>query len=566
MVLLELPPEPGTLTIDPHEHQGPVVTHQRLSLKVSQRLPKVVHVEPQRKIRAAPKGGLSRPSPPILSQQHALDPARALPSRNRMPYKLLPRSARGMSRSLSTSGLVSISSASGHESEHQLLLQQPNTASVSSLPPPDSLRPSASLPQLQPAPAKLQPPHQPPPHQPPPHQPPPPPPAPPPPSSQEALAVRRVETDGSREVDMSVDVTAGASVRLGGGSGGDATVSALSPPPPTPLLLHRERVAALRAAPLLSTLEEPALQQLAAAAVEKECKKYHSLRPTRSVCILVYGQLEPKEGAHLLLTGPTPPELLTTAAAVTDPTCASAAAAVTIDGAVAGTAGERGATLGLPNLLGGLVTSPPAFLALQPSLLLQLPLEPLLALMPSALMAHLGTEARLRMLLAHPAFAELSPPVPEMRHLASLTRLEAATDHARILSAGEPCDQLRILMHGRVDICDADGQVLRTCDRTMTPPLGETPPADGSPPRPQPYTALAAESGCLLVCGGADAADAAFAIMAVAHMPADSVAARAAADAKAKAAEKASANKRPPGGPAILSVVEQLVATKAAMA
>ena len=45
MVLLELPPEPGTLTIDPHEHQGPVVTHQRLSLKVSQRLPKVVHVE-----------------------------------------------------------------------------------------------------------------------------------------------------------------------------------------------------------------------------------------------------------------------------------------------------------------------------------------------------------------------------------------------------------------------------------------------------------------------------------------------------------------------------------------
>ena len=57
MVLLELPPEPGTLTIDPREHQGPVVTHQRLSLKVSQRLPKVVHVEPQRKIRAAPKGG-----------------------------------------------------------------------------------------------------------------------------------------------------------------------------------------------------------------------------------------------------------------------------------------------------------------------------------------------------------------------------------------------------------------------------------------------------------------------------------------------------------------------------
>ena len=65
-----------------------------------------------------------------------------------------------------------------------------------------------------------------------------------------------------------------------------------------------------------------------------------------------------------------PPELLTTAP---DAATAGAASAVALECAVAGEAGEGGATLGLANLLGGLVAAPPSFLATQPSLLLQLP-------------------------------------------------------------------------------------------------------------------------------------------------------------------------------------------------
>ena len=260
-------------------------------------------------------------------------------------------------------------------------------------------------------------------------------------------------------------------------------------------------------------LPEVALQALSAVAVEKEAKKYQSLRPTRSLFVLVHGAVANREDTHLSLTGPMPPELLTT---VPDVNHAAAAAAVAIDGAVADEVTDAGATLGLQFLVGGLVVAPPSFLMLQPTLLLQLPVEAvhdsLQAGCPLVLQA-LGAEARLRMLLAHPTFLELSAPVPELRSLASLLQTVSAQDGAQIFEQGEPCEHLRLLMHGRVDLYDEANprkpRLFRTVDATLPPPLGEMPSAAcAAEPTTQPYSAVAAESTCLILRGGPAAADA----------------------------------------------------------
>ena len=507
----------------------PAIPSITMQLKVSMPTRAIHPEQPPRPRRAAPRGGLTRPSPPVLTQLHALDPARALPT-NRLPYKLLPRTPRGMSRSRSTSsGLIS----SGGTSQLQLLSASESSAlllpsaSLPQLPrsgsaasdaapsetrPPDALAPSAaaetqqnSQTQQNPQTQQMPPPPPPRPQQ---QKAPPPQPPPVPPPQQEVVA--------------SDDATSGAAAKRGGGraepvsaqphvdlSAEARSASAAAPSPPAlplPLLRNRERIVAMRRCPLLAGLPEAALQQLAASAVEKECKKYHALRPTRSVCVLVHGGFANKEGAHVSLTGPMPTELLTTAP---DPATASAASAVALECAVAGEAGEAGATLGLANLLGGLVTVPVSFLATQPSLLLQLPVDALLQALPPASLAALGTEARVRMLLAHPAFVELSPPVPAVRRLAALTRLVAAQSGARLFNAGEACEELRILLSGRVDLIEAGGgRILRTVNATVTPPLGEAPRPNGEPPPPQPYGAAAAESGCLLLCGGPEANEA----------------------------------------------------------
>lgn len=479
----------------------PSVPSVTMQLKVSMRHPIRVDLQQQPKPRPAPRGGLTRQTPPMLAQLHALDPARAP---NRLPYKLLPpvsTAPRGMNRSrssgngggndglplaaslLPSASLPQLPHAAANVSELSTaagakLQSQPQPTAAA---PPPSATPSPPLQQQPESQPEQQFQHAPPPQ---------PPPVPPP---QKAPTGAR--TGGVAPLGGLHDIS-------------DAHASGGAPPPPPlplPLLRNRERIVAMRRSPLLAELPEAALQRLAASAVEKECKKYHALRPTRSVCVLVQGSFANKEGSHIALTGPMPPELLATAP---DPATATAAGAIALECAVAGEASEGGATLGLANLVGGLVTVPPSFLATQPSLLLQLPVEVMLEVLPRATLATLGTEARVRMLLAHPAFVELSPPVAAVRRLAALTTLEAAQSGAKLFDAGEPCEVLRILLSGRVDLLKATGgHILRTVHATMTPPLGEAPtPCDA--PSPQPYGAVAAESGCLLLCGGAEAHEA----------------------------------------------------------
>ena len=286
--------------------------------------------------------------------------------------------------------------------------------------------------------------------------------------------------------------------------------------PPLPLLRNRERVALLKRSPLFTSLPETSLQRLAAAASEKEVPRYQTLRPLQSLFVNVEGELVAHQGAHMPLTLEMSPDLLTTAP---DLISASAATAVALDGAVAGKVSDPGATLGLPALVGGLVAAPPTFNVMAPSLLLQLPLAAVQAEVRASadLERALGVESRLRMLLATKAVREASAPPQAVRQLAAVMKLISVPAEQTIFEHGATSDRTLILIHGRVDLVDGNGNMFNTVDARMTPPLGELPiatpkgaatsAADADDPPTQPYEAVAAEP-CLLLAGGVSAAEA----------------------------------------------------------
>ena len=304
----------------------------------------------------------------------------------------------------------------------------------------------------------------------------------------------------------------------------DITALAAHPPPPLPgsgaaappssagRLSESERVELLRISPLFKLLSEPVLQGLAGVATEKECGRFHTVRPTTSLLVLVSGGVLYQPTSKLALTGPMPHELFSTAP---DPETATAAHAIALDATVAGEAVERGATVGLHNLVAGLVAAPPSFLCSQPSHLLQLPLAEVQRALTPAVAAAVATEARLRMLLALRSLKTYSAPVPRLRALAALTITQEAPPEALIFSAGTPPDATLLLVHGRVDLVDEGGKLYATIDETAAPPLGELPAAAAAtataviapPPRAQSYSAVAAER-CLLLRGGLAAAEA----------------------------------------------------------
>ena len=141
---------------------------------------------------------------------------------------------------------------------------------------------------------------------------------------------------------------------------------------------------------------------------------------------------------------------------------------------------------------------------------MQLPLEAIYKSLSESVLAALGVEARLRMLLSHPTIRALAPPAARVRSLAAVTQLVKAEDHAGIFQAGAPADALWILMHGRVDLLDAAGAVRTTVDATAAPPLGQSPRRHAK----QLYTAMAAEAGCLLLRAPPAASEALTAILA----------------------------------------------------
>ena len=297
--------------------------------------------------------------------------------------------------------------------------------------------------------------------------------------------------------------------------------AASSDAPPLPLLRGRERVEVLRKSALLALLPEAALQRLAASALEKECRKYQSLRPAQSIFVLVFGQLGVQQGGYIPLTTDMPPELIVTAP---DLITAAAATAVAIDGAVAGIVSEPGATVGLSHLVGGLVAVPPAFSVMEPTLLLQLPLAGVRAELSQTAKDALGVESRLRILLAMKAAKEAQAPVAAVRELARAMKLQSVPSETRLFSAGEKPEHTLILVHGRVDLYKKKGNKLfSTVDANMPPPLGEMPPppppptrhiapapaaakTDAAKPLKQAFSAVAAEP-CLVLSGGGVAAE-----------------------------------------------------------
>ena len=170
------------------------------------------------------------------------------------------------------------------------------------------------------------------------------------------------------------EVAASAATAAGGaGGGGDGRPvgepAACGAPLPAaqrmPLLRGRERVQLFRNCPLLSTLSERALQGLAAVATERTLPRYGSVRPSRSLCVLVHGAFSCDQGGGSSALARFPPELITTAPTLT---AAAAAAAVASDCAFAATVSETGATLGLSSALReeAAIAEPPSFLATQP--------------------------------------------------------------------------------------------------------------------------------------------------------------------------------------------------------
>ena len=268
-----------------------------------------------------------------------------------------------------------------------------------------------------------------------------------------------------------------------------------------PMMRGREKMTLLRQSPLFCMLKDEALVTLSAAAVEKEVGRYQTLRPVRSIFVLAYGSLVLQDRNTMVLTAPMPPDLLLT---VPNMEVATAAGAIGLEGAVAGTASEPGATLGLSHLTGGLIAGSFSFFVTEPALLLQLPLELVMAHLPQRTLDAVGSEARLRMLLALNAFKEAQAPVPQVRALVgALTRLEMVPPGTKIFRADDPAEKLFILIHGRVDLHTASGELFETVQPSMTPPLGLSPGgAAGVDAAVQPFTAVAADN-CIVLVGGA---------------------------------------------------------------
>ena len=291
-----------------------------------------------------------------------------------------------------------------------------------------------------------------------------------------------------------------------------ASIAASSSSLPLPLLRGRERVQLFKRCPLLAELPEAALQRLAALVVEKTLNRYNNIRPQQSLFVHVYGSLTVQQGGFIPLTREMPPELLATAP---DASTAQAIKAVAMDGAVAGSVSESGATLGLADLVGGLVAAPPSFLVLEKALLLQLPLEAVRNELeqpppmggPPVILEARRRESRLRMLLALKAVQEAQAPVEKVRALAGSMRLVSVPMGEALFSAGDKAHRTLILIHGRVDLYDqTHHRIFNTVDATMAPPLGEMPNVTtGGKPFTQHVSAIAAEA-CLLLSGGLDAA------------------------------------------------------------
>ena len=314
---------------------------------------------------------------------------------------------------------------------------------------------------------------------------------------------------------------------LGGVSHTAAAAVNLAPPRPRrsprpspasemPLVRGRERCQLLRRTSIFSGMSELQLSRLAAAAVEKSATRYQALRPTHSLYVLVYGAVESVNEAddprHVL-----PPELLHTAP---DPLTAAAAAAVAADAAFAGKASEAGATVGIDSLVGPLQPTAPSLRAAEPTLLLALAAADVAAALPARSLEALRAEARLRLLVDLPFFVQNSAPVRPLRDIASSSRLHRWPPGRLLFSAGEPAELLFLLLHGRVDLLDSNGTVVRTVpaptSRGGAPPLvgllpepepegGETDPRREAPP--QTWTAVCADH-CLLLTGGLAAAEA----------------------------------------------------------
>ena len=229
------------------------------------------------------------------------------------------------------------------------------------------------------------------------------------------------------------------------------------------------------------------------------------------VCARLWQSYSAARWLHTL-TREMPPELLATAP---DASTAQAIKAVAMDGAVAGSVSESGATLGLADLVGGLVAAPPSFLVLEKALLLQLPLEAVRNELeqpppmggPPVILEARRRESRLRMLLALKAVQEAQAPVEKVRALAGSMRLVSVPMGEALFSAGDKAHRTLILIHGRVDLYDqTHHRIFNTVDATMSPPLGEMPNVTtGGKPFTQHVSAIAAEA-CLLLSGGLDAA------------------------------------------------------------
>lgn len=102
-----------------------------------------------------------------------------------------------------------------------------------------------------------------------------------------------------------------------------------------------------------------------------------------------------------------------------------------------------------------------------------------------------------------------------------------------LFRAADPVERTLILLHGRVDLVDGDGNLFSTVDVSMSPPLGELPLPPATPSTStqedggdearrgepavvkQAFAAMAAEP-CLLLAGGVPAAEALSRLMALA--------------------------------------------------